>query len=128
MKWEELQEKQQQEWEEFSIRKDKAWQKIKQDNEAIMAAFGGKISEVPEGTIAVMEARGANWTKEWGNEGERKKLLEEQQRRERRDFIRAARTDFISHAKKSIERQRKEREEQKNKSKGKNNRELDYER
>lgn len=125
MKWEELQEKQQQEWEEFSIRKDWAWQKIKQDNEAILTAFGGKISEVPESTVALMEARGEKWTKEWGADGEQKKMLEARQIKERRDFIKASRTEFISHAKKSIERQRQEREEQKNKSKDKSR---DYER
>lgn len=131
MKWEELLEQQQQEWEEFSIRKDRAWQKIKQDNEAILTSFGGKISEVPESTIAVMESRGEKWAKEWGVDGEQKKLLETKQRNERRDFIRASRTEFISHAKKSIERQRQEREEERNKAKDKNNRRIkswDYER
>jgi hypothetical protein len=131
MKWEELQEQQQQEWEEFSIRKDRAWQKIKQDNEAILTSFGGKISEVPESTIAVMESRGEKWAKEWGVDGEQKKLLENKQRIERRDFIRASRTEFISHAKKSIERQRQEREDERNKTKDKNNRRIkswDYER
>ena len=117
MKWSELQEKHQQEWDEFSIRKDLAWQRVKKDNEAILTAFGGKLSEVPENTITVMEARGEKWTKEWGSGGEQQKLLEASQLRERKDFLKTARREFISHAKKSIERQREKERESKRKSK-----------
>lgn len=109
MEWIELLEKHQTEWDEFAKLKDRAWQRIVKDNEAILAAFSDDISRVPEGTRDLMEERGAQWTKQWGMDGKEMRDLKSKQQWERRAFINDRKREFADRIRRSIEKQRQNR-------------------
>ncbi len=109
MEWIELLEKHQTEWDELAKLKDRAWQRIAKDNQAILAAFGGDLSRVPEGTRDLMIEREARWTKQWGMDGKEMADLKSKQQWERRAFINERKREFAAQIRRNIERQRQSR-------------------
>ena len=109
MEWIDLLEQHQKEWEEFSELKQRAWQRIVKNNEAILTSFGDDINNVPDGTKKVMEQRGEEWVRRWGMNGKEMTDLLFKQNAERRAYIKEYRRLFVDGIRKNIDRQRQDR-------------------
>lgn len=87
MNWTDLLARQQQELEDFNALKDRAWQKIKSDHQAILTSFGDELENVPESTRLEMDKRGLDWVKNYGKDGKYLRDMLSRHNWERRAFI-----------------------------------------
>lgn len=82
MDWDELEKKHMKEWGEFAKLKDEAWQQMRQNHEAMRAAFGDKEHEIPASVYQKIAEDKQAWEGQWGANGPKAQGLIAAQRAE----------------------------------------------
>lgn len=83
MNWQELEQKQEQQWIDFEKLRIAAWDKLEQNRQAMYAAFGDKETEIPASVHEKAKTEREEWQAVWGEKGMREKYLRTIQQNER---------------------------------------------
>lgn len=83
MGWIETEKKHQQQWKDFHTLRQKSWDQLQKETNAMKEAFNGKEDQIPESVRQREKADYNKWNEQWGQEGTKAQELKAFQEQEK---------------------------------------------